>query len=286
MKSLQRAIRLVRPVLKRAYLELWRFQHSSSGNTHLSGAHARKRRIPLDLDYVFLRPTESDTARVQEYVSKIYSERSYLHCSVKANSPTVLVDLGANIGLSSLSLMKEFDSVRRVYAIEAELQNFEILKMNFQLWSEKYPEVEWVAIHAVASHSVDEALYLNRSLHDLTDTYSASGTFRYTTLTPDMEGATRLENVLSVSELINSMPEDELIIVKIDIEGGEEHLFKSSTEWLSRCSLVTVEVHDQFHPEMLNSSRLMMEALVANNFAFVPSGGILHCYNRAQISAG
>ena len=59
----------------------------------------------------------------------------------------------------------------------------------------------------------------------------------------------------------NQLKNKENVIVKIDIEGGEEQLMASNTNWLKDCSLMAIEIHDRCHPAMYNSSTNVINAL-------------------------
>ena len=267
-----------------AAFTFWKKQNSLLGNIHLSVDDAECKKIPFREKKVWLRPTSSDVARVHEYLSNPYVRESYLHQGLVAEMPTTLVDIGANIGLASLSLVSAFPSVKKVIAVEADVQNFSVLEANFKLWAGEDPGIEWLALNAVATHDDDEKLLKTRGLYDLKPGHSASGTFRYIENGGEDYSEASYEKVVSMQSIVNEITLGEKIIVKIDIEGGEEHLFKSKVEWLQRCHYLTCEVHDRFHPEMINSSKNMIKSLVENNFAFVPSVDILHCYNRDKIS--
>ena len=274
----------IRPQDKRAAIEVWIKQNSQSGNVHLSIDNATCKKIPFHDKKVWLRPTSSDVARVHEFLANLYFKNSYLHERLTAENPTTLIDIGANIGLASLSLIEEFSSIKKVIAIEADDQNFSVLNANFKLWEAKSSSIEWTALNAVATHSDKEKLLKTRGLYDLKPGHSASGTFRYIEDSEINENDSEHEKVISIKSILDKIPTDEKIILKVDIEGGEEHLFKSNTEWLGRCHYLTCEVHDRFHPKMVNSSKNMIEALLNHNFAFFPSDDVLHCYNRDKLS--
>ena len=274
----------IRPQDKTAAIKVWTKQNSQSGNVHLSIDNAACIKIPFHDKKVWLRPTSSDVARVHEFLANLYFKNSYLHERLTAENPSTLIDIGANIGLASLSLIEEFSSIRKVIAIEADDQNFSVLNANFKLWEAKPSNIEWVALNAVATHSDKEKLLKTRGLYDLKPGHSASGTFRYIEDSEINETDREHEKVVSIKSILDKIPTDEKIILKVDIEGGEEHLFKSSTEWLGRCHYLTCEVHDRFHPKMVNSSINMIKALLKHNFAFFPSNDVLHCYNRDKLS--
>lgn len=102
----------IRPEDKRAAIEVWIKQNSQSGNVHLSIDNATCKKIPFHDKKVWLRPTSSDVARVQEFLANLYFKNSYLHERLTAENPTTLIDIGANIGLASLSLTEEFSSIK------------------------------------------------------------------------------------------------------------------------------------------------------------------------------
>ena len=93
-----------------------------------------------------------------EFTSNIYYKQNYLHHLIKEAEPTVLIDIGANIGLSTLSFLTEFPSIKKVIAIEAEEKNFSVLDANFTFWKSQRPEVDWIAINGVATHSEEAKL--------------------------------------------------------------------------------------------------------------------------------
>ena len=102
----------IRPEDKRAAIEVWIKQNSQSGNVHLSIDNATCKKIPFHDKKVWLRPTSSDVARVNEFLANIYFKNSYLHERLTVENPTTLIDIGANIGLASLSLTEEFSSIK------------------------------------------------------------------------------------------------------------------------------------------------------------------------------
>lgn len=267
------------------YLEMWRKHNQRAGNVHLSVNEAELKKLPFRSTRAWLRPTVSDSARVSEYLNGLYFHESYLHEYTKSIGPTTLIDVGANIGLSSLSLIQEFSTIRNVYAIEAEPKNYSVLDANFALWGTDMPSLQWTAINGVASHSADAKLVRTAGLNELKNGHSASGTFKYQLAGGDEIDNQAGQSSFSVNDLISELPKDEKIIVKVDIEGGEEHLFKSNTTWLRKCLYFTCEIHDVFHHSMINSSRNMIKALSEFDFAIVPARDTLYCYNRGLIDS-
>ena len=90
---------------------------------------------------------------------------------------------------------------------------------------------------------------------------------------------------VSLNDLFLDFKEGHKAIVKIDIEGGEEHLLQDNTDWVSSIIYMTAEVHDRFHPVMLNSSKNLLRVLSENDFAIAAEKDVLHCYSRKHLFA-
>ena len=251
-------------------------------NIHMPPGSATLEKIPFTGHSIFVRPSMSDMARVNELVRGIYFRDSYLHQELKRRQPSTLLDVGANIGSSSLSLVCEFPTIKKVYGIEAEEYNYGVLKKNYEFWSCELNEVEFNGLHGVATASSEDRVSSQAPLHSSNPRLSASGTFRFGPSGPESEQteSSEINHTISLNDLVDRIPKSEHIICKIDIEGGEEHLFSKNTEWLSRISYITLEIHDRFHPDLVNSSRPLLQALLQYNFAIVPEQDVLHCYSR------
>jgi hypothetical protein len=69
------------------------------------------------------------------------------------------------------------------------------------------------------------------------------------------------------------------LILKIDIEGGEDALFNGNTDWLSKFPLVIIELHDWMLP-FSGSSRNFIKAVAQHDFDFVYRGENVFLFNR------
>ena len=265
-------------IYKNLFFRLWASIHDTHGNLHLSAETARRLTFPLSSGVGFIRPCTSDVARVGELVGGIYHENSYLNERLRCLRPTVLVDVGANIGLSTLSFLQRFPSLSTVVGIEAEHQNFGVLQKNYECWAQAYTGTSFEALNAVASCFGGNDVNVMASLAELTGANSASGTFRFEPSDDQMTGG-KLSTV-ALQEVFDGFTEADIVMVKIDIEGGEEYLLAHETSWAQRVAFITLEIHDRFHESMLNSSENVLRLLLDNNFAIVPERDVLHCYNR------
>jgi len=282
MKKFKILFQIIKKLAMSAYFFMWQRRNSRSGNVHLGMETMSLKKIPFSSDSVFIRPTISDVVRVAEFNEGIYFENSYLHKKLLDFSPTVLIDIGANIGLSSLCILNKINSINKVIGIEAEKLNYDVLRMNYKYWSEINHNVSFDALFGVASWSSTNPFKQNSSLHSLNESYTASGSFRFSVIEMKEENNEQEVNLkaISISDIVSEIGPDKPMIMKIDIEGGEEHLFKDNIDWVSQISFITIELHDCYNQDLLNSSKNLLKVLCDYNFAIVPKEDVLHCYNR------
>lgn len=69
------------------------------------------------------------------------------------------------------------------------------------------------------------------------------------------------------------------LILKIDIEGGEDALFQGDTGWLNQFPLVIIELHDWMLP-FSGSSTNFIKAIAQYDFDFVQKGENIFLFNR------
>ena len=270
-------------IIKNLIFFLWKKRLKKRGNIHLTIENASIKKIPFSSNKAWLRPTSSDAARVKEYFDSIYFTKSYLHQKLLDQKPSVLIDIGANIGLSTLSLLEEFKTIKKVIAIEGEKNNFDMLDSNFKLWTRNSKNVEFVALNKIIGADSADLAIDDLSLFELKKRGTASGTFRYKVLNNKKQtelGNNNFLKITSLNDLINDIPLDEKIIIKIDIEGGEEYLFEKNLDWIKRILHLTCEIHDQYHPTMINSSKNMIKAMIDHEFAVAVKSGTMYFYNK------
>ena len=171
---------------------------------------------------VSLRPRTSDAA----VFHKFFAEPSEPPFRLQ---PRVIVDAGANIGLSVLRFRQLYPEAQ-IIAIEPEAANFELLRQN----TAHDPRVVcirgalWPRKTAVAVESPDGQPWS----FACAERPDAGATV--TTLTPD--------------ELVD-LAGGTIDLLKLDIEGAERDLFEADdTGWLRRVRAVVIEFHDRMRP--------------------------------------
>jgi FkbM family methyltransferase len=206
-----------------------------------------------------MRPGPSDAAMVSQVFSWLQYDTSqfpqhdrvkhaYHDILARGHCPLIL-DLGANNGASARWFVREYPDAR-IVAVEPDLDNARICRLNTQ----GYP-VDVIAAAIGGSPG-----------HVTLDT-EAKASVSYTT-TRSADGDVP---VVTVGQILADRPDHELFIAKIDIEGFEEDLFASGTEWVEAAHVVMIEPHDFKFPDR-DTSRHLQETMGRLNFQLLLSG--------------
>lgn len=156
---------------------------------------------------------------------------------VDDNKVPLIIDCGANIGLSSRYFAEQF-SGSRVIAVEPEGSNFEMMNKNCSNFDNIF--LENCAIGAFKGYV------------SISNEGADPNAFR-TCRGSDSDGI----KVVTIGDLIDQESDTQPFIVKIDIEGFESDLFSGNTEWLRRVPIVVIETHDWMLPKEANSQNFL-----------------------------
>lgn len=181
--------------------------------------------MPGILCPVYLRLRTSDVL----VFSQVFVIDQYNLKSIKY--PQVIVDAGANIGLTSVFYANKYPEAR-IFAIEPESSNYEILKKNIS----PYPKI--TAIHAG----------LWKDNKDLNVVDPGLGNYGFQAV--DHCRSDRPDNIQSVpgvtiDKLMVDYEIKHIDILKIDVEGAEKEIFENASSWISRVGVIEVEMHDR-----------------------------------------
>lgn len=192
---------------------------------------------------VVLRRNTSDLAAFgqvlmrREYAPVVDLVRQ--HCS--AESIRVIVDVGANIGLTSVYLSSFFRNAL-VVAIEPSPSNFAMLEGNLRINNVK-------------------AIALQKALHSAHGRVSMRNTFRdrrdWSTQVVVSEDERDIEAV-PLATVMSELSLDTVDILKIDIEGHEAELFADHDflRGLEEISFIAIEIHDELADRILVINKL------------------------------
>ncbi|MDD4427519.1 MAG: FkbM family methyltransferase [Paludibacter sp.] len=182
----------------------------------------------------------------------------------------LIVDAGSNIGLATIFLNSYFPNTK-IVAIEPEQSNFIQLKKNI--------EINCLNNNVVG---LDKALWVNN-----TDYLNIGSEFRdgenwakIVKLTDIMNESV---NPITLKEIIDNYGKGQIIdILKMDIEGAEANLFKSS-EFLETLAkyvrFFCFEIHEEF------MSRESFHRILSDiNFELSEVGETTFCFNKSLLS--
>ena len=198
-----------------------------------------------DIGPVCVRSGDSDMEVLRSvFVSRVYDlpepaaarvEARY-EAILKSGGKPIIVDAGANIGAASLWFGARFPEARLV-AIEPDPTNVALLRRNLAGRS------QCVVLEAAIGSQRGFASLQRESLSWGTRTIRASSGVP----------------VVTVDDAFEASGGDTPFIVKIDIEGFEEDLFASNTQWIERCCVIAIEPHDWMLPGRRTSGPFQAE---------------------------
>jgi FkbM family methyltransferase len=218
--------------------------------------------IEMQLDGIahpfYLRNQTSDLPTFNQ----IFFRKEYdIHQAPIAN-PSVIIDCGSNIGLAAIYFANKYPNAK-IYSIEPEGSNFEMLKKN----TEKYPNI--TPIHA--------AIWNKSGRLQIGDSGQGNWGFYTKEFTEGQTGDTTLgfADAISLNDIVEKFNITKIDLLKVDIEGAEKELFQDNYEkWLAMTKVLVIELHDHMKD---GTSKSFFNAVSAYNYALYISGENLVC---------
>lgn len=206
-------------------------------------ASTYKFKIKLSKSYfIFLKPEHMGMAKgvlVDEEYSNL---RQYLNPKEQPSKSRInILDLGSNVGLSALYLADEFH-LANICCVEADPRNFELLSKNLRV-NEVNAQIIFGAVSAEDSQLLELRFGNNSTCSTL-----ISEKLIHSAHTDKLTIPT-----VSIEKIMNKLKWDKIDILKIDIEGAEDDLLKSSPHWLSSVSLIIMEIHPNTSPDKIQA---------------------------------
>ena len=197
----------------------------------------RQVRISILPRKIWMRPGVSDWILLERiFFDKEYDCRSVSHDDfmnkleseiVSRGKQPLIIDCGANIGLSSIWLSERFQR-SIVLSIEPEPSNFRLLELN----AKNYQRIQPLNV-AISDH-------ISRvSLNNDSDVPWA-----WRTMETNAAGV----QALTIDHLLSSHQDCVLMAVKMDIEGFEVNVFRDGARWVDALPLLIFEMHDWMVP--------------------------------------
>jgi FkbM family methyltransferase len=191
---------------------------------------------------------------------------------VAEGTKPIIIDCGANIGMSSLWFSKEFPQAQ-IFAIEPHRGNYDQMVRNLR----GLPNI--VCLHG--------AIWDQNSKLTIADPNAEEWAFRIEER-PDQskQSQSPIPNDLkcfTVDEILNRSATSRAFIVKIDIEGGERELFRSNTQWAAQTELIIIELHDYLFPNE-GTSRCFLNTISTNNCELLVRGENLFVFRVSDVN--
>ena len=156
-------------------------------------------------------------------------------------TPSVIVDVGANVGYSVLRFFLEFPDAR-IIAVEPGRANLAQLRKNCA---------------GYAKLSIEECGLWNANARlKITNPESGSNSFM---VSEDPDGDIP---AVSLDDIIERHSLDHIDLLKIDIEGSEIEVFSNCERWLPKVRALLVETHDDMRPGCSDAVRRAVSNLM------------------------
>lgn len=240
-----------------------RFRSTAPMRLRIPGALSLPQGMP---GFVWARPGTSDL----DVFRQVFVEREYGPLDGLCGVSTIL-DLGANVGYSSVYLLSCFPSARLV-AVEPDSGNFEVLERNLRPFGDRATARLGGAWNSCTRLAVSETPYRDgeawsRQVRAATEADVGS--------LPGWD----------VPTLMSSGGFRRVSLLKVDIEGAEAVVFDaSSSAWLDHVDNIAIELHEDssFGP----ASPVFWNAVGGQGFASCRSGELVLCCRPAGSSGG
>lgn len=145
-----------------------------------------------------------------------------------------IIDLGANIGLSTLYFAHAYPEAK-LFSVEAEASNFSLLKKNL---AELIRAKRCDAILAAAWNR-DGVVFQTLSIPQKHDRNQYG----------ERRDSSRSVDAVSMQTVLDRSGFDQVDLLKVDIEGGETALLQGDTSWLQRVKAIAIEFHGNSRAE-------------------------------------
>ena len=176
---------------------------------------------------VYLRVGSSDGFVLEEiFLTKVYEPvTSRLPKDIK-----LIVDLGANCGFSARLWLKQYPQAQ-VIAVEPDADNFTALTRNVNADPQDAPRARLFQACVAAERG---KVYLDRSAEECA--------FQMT----DKPTGAPVDALPLLDILAEANAPQTIDLLKVDIEGAEESLFKDCGAWLDRVNCIMIELHPNY----------------------------------------
>ncbi len=183
--------------------------------------------VPEVLHPVHLRLRTTDVASCRE----ILIRRQY-DWDLR-RTPQIIVDAGANIGLTSIFYANKYPSAG-IIAIEPEVSNYRMLVKN----TAAYDTVK----------TVNAALWSENCELDIFDPEQGHTAFQMKGKTGSPATQQARVRGITLDKLMSDFGISHIDLLKMDIEGAERNVFAQADRWIACVEHIAIELHDWMLP--------------------------------------
>jgi FkbM family methyltransferase len=180
-----------------------------------------------------------------EGIREVWLDETYRFPGAVTSVDTI-VDLGANIGLTSVYLAKKH-GCRRLVAVEPVPGNVELLREN-------------LALNSVPAEVVEAVVALDDGVAHFQEVAASNR--------GQVGESGREVRAVSMPALLDRLGSD-VDMLKVDIEGSEQELFGAGAAWLRKVRSIMVE----FHTGLVDKAALV-DVIEREGFRFIPVGSV------------
>lgn len=147
-----------------------------------------------------------------------------------AKTPTVIVDAGANIGLTSIFYANKYPDAK-IIALEPESSNFALLMKNVAPYGNIL--------------AINKALWGDNTMLEILDPGLDKWGFQTRKHEKEETGGKEAVESITIDKLMHDTMLSHIDILKIDIEGAEKEVCESSNTWIDKVGMMAIELHDR-----------------------------------------
>lgn len=210
-------------------------------------------------------------------INEVFIEQDY---NFTTPNKSVLIDIGANIGTSSL-YFSTLDCVDKIYAFEPVLDTFKQAELNFYLNKSKNKVVEFNNF-GLGKNNRNEIFAFDNSFKGNTGVRGELSS-SYSNNSNTTEVKVKIKEATNVLRKVVSENPNTTIIVKMDCEGAEYEIFENILEsgFIKEVDVFMLEWHDK-------GSKYIEDALALNGFNYfskilAPNAGMIYASKCQKI---
>lgn len=239
---------------------------------HVASDQKIRLTLPGYSNEILVRDTVADCSTFwqclvqRQYDTRRFPQHTHLmecyEAMLRQGKTPLIIDCGGNIGLAAVWFARMFPKAK-IVSIEPDENNLEMLRLNTVGYGDRIK-----IVHG--------GIWDRHGTLKITNPDSGSAAFRVEFLETKSAGSI---TAYTVEDLCQVGGSDEPLIVKLDIEGAQAQLFSSNTEWVSKTTLISLELDDWLLPWQ-GSSRNFFSCVSQYPFDYLLGGESIFCFGR------